>query len=138
PDRVSLAPGACGYEAGLMGLELFFALVMLAALIAYALPGCADFGCRIWDLLSIGPRARDQRREIAHAIGPVWEANHVWLIFLIVVLFTCFPAAYAAASGGLFWPLHLILVGIVLRGASFVFRAYGSATESAQRTWGRI
>ena len=122
----------------MIGLELFFALVMLAALIAYALLGCADFGGGIWDLLSIGPRAADQRREIAHAIGPVWEANHVWLIFLIVVLFTCFPAAYAAASVGLFWPLHLILVGIVLRGASFVFRAYGSATESAQRTWGRI
>ena len=121
-----------------MTLELFFALVMLAALIAYALLGCADFGGGIWDLLSRGPRADEQRRHIAHAMGPVWEANHVWLIFLIVVLFTCFPAAYAAASVALFWPLHLILVGIVLRGASFVFRAYGDAGETAQRTWTRI
>jgi cytochrome bd ubiquinol oxidase subunit II len=122
----------------MMGLELFFALVMLAALIAYALLGCADFGGGIWDLLSAGPRAADQRRQIAQAIGPVWEANHVWLIFLIVVLFTCFPAAYAAVSVALFWPLHLILVGIVLRGASFVFRAYGSTTAAAERTWSRV
>ena len=119
-------------------LELFFALVMLAALVAYALLGCADFGGGVWDLLSSGPRAADQRRHIAQAIGPVWEANHVWLIFLIVVLFTCFPAAYAAASVALFWPFHLILVGIVLRGASFVFRAYGSSAAAAQRTWSRI
>ncbi len=122
----------------MISLELFFALVMLAALVAYALLGCADFGGGIWDLLSSGPRAADQRRHIAQAIGPVWEANHVWLIFLIVVLFTCFPAAYAAASVALFWPLHLILIGIVLRGASFVFRAYGSSAAAAQRRWSRI
>ena len=121
-----------------MTLELFFALVMLAALIAYSLLGCADFGGGIWDLLSSGPRAAEQRQHIARAIGPVWEANHVWLIFLVVVLFTCFPAAYAAASVALFWPLHLILIGIVLRGASFVFRAYGSTAAGAQRTWTRV
>ena len=121
-----------------MTLELFFAVVMLAALIAYALLGCADFGGGIWDLLAAGPRAADQRRLIARAIGPIWEANHVWLIFLIVVLFTCFPAAYAIASVALFWPLHLILVGIVLRGASFVFRAYGSTAAMPQWTWSRI
>src|SRR5687768_15007698 len=121
-----------------MPLDIFFAIVMLAALIAYALLGCADFGGGIWDLFSRGPRAAEQRRHIAQAIGPVWEANHVWLIFLIVVLFTCFPAAYAAASVALFWPLHLILIGIVLRGASFVFRAYGSTAAAAQRTWTRI
>jgi cytochrome d ubiquinol oxidase subunit II len=122
----------------MMTLELFFALVMLAALVAYALLGCADFGGGIWDLLSSGPRAAEQRRHIARAIGPVWEANHVWLIFLIVVLFTCFPAAYAAASVALFWPLHLILIGIVLRGASFVFRAYGATAVPAQAAWGHI
>ena len=122
----------------MIGLELFFAIVMLAALVAYALLGCADFGGGIWDLLSRGPRAAEQRRHIARAIGPVWEANHVWLIFLIVILFTCFPRAYAAASVALFWPLHLILIGIVLRGASFVFRAYGSTAAATQRTWTRV
>jgi cytochrome d ubiquinol oxidase subunit II len=121
-----------------MALEPFFALVMLAALVAYALLGCADFGGGIWDLFSVGPRAREQRRHIAQAIGPVWEANHVWLIFLIVVLFTCFPRAYAAASTALFWPLHLILAGIVLRGAAFVFRAYHAVSAAAELGWSRL
>jgi cytochrome d ubiquinol oxidase subunit II len=121
-----------------MTLETFFALVMLAALVAYALLGCADFGGGIWDLFSTGPRAEEQRRRIAQAIGPVWEANHVWLIFLIVVLFTCFPRAYAVASIALFWPLHLVLAGIVLRGAAFVFRAYHATSEASQLRWGRI
>jgi cytochrome d ubiquinol oxidase subunit II len=121
-----------------MTLETFFALVLLAALIAYALLGCADFGGGIWDLFSAGPRAAEQRRRIAQAIGPVWEANHVWLIFLIVVLFTCFPTAYAAASTMLFWPLHLVLAGIVLRGAAFVFRAYHAASDDAEMQWGRV
>lgn len=121
-----------------MALETFFALVMLAALVAYALLGCADFGGGIWDLFSAGPRAREQRRHIAQAIGPVWEANHVWLIFLIVVLFTCFPRAYAAASTALFWPLHLVLAGIVLRGAAFVFRAYHAVSAGAELGWSRL
>ncbi len=121
-----------------MTLEGLLAAVMLAALVAYALLGGADFGGGIWDLLSRGPRAADQRRAVARAIGPVWEANHVWLIFLIVLLFTCFPFAYAWVSVDLFWPLHLVLVGIVLRGAAFVFRAYGSPASMAQRAWGRI
>jgi cytochrome d ubiquinol oxidase subunit II len=121
-----------------MSLETFFALVMLAALVAYALLGCADFGGGIWDLFSVGPRAGEQRRRIAQAIGPVWEANHVWLIFLIVVLFTCFPRAYAVASIALFWPLHLVLAGIVLRGAAFVFRAYHAASAGAELGWSRL
>jgi cytochrome bd ubiquinol oxidase subunit II len=112
--------------------------VMLAALIAYALLAGADFGGGIWDLVSRGPGAAEQRRAIARAIGPVWEANHVWLIFLIVLLFTCFPAAYAAASVALFWPLHLILLGITLRGASFVFRAYGTPHAAAQYAWSHV
>jgi len=116
----------------------FIAVVLLCTLVAYAVLAGADFGAGVWDLLSRGPRGAAQRRAIAEAIGPVWEANHVWLIFLIVLLFTCFPSAYAAASTALFWPLHLVLIGIVLRGASFVFRAYGSATAGAQAVWSRI
>ena len=121
-----------------MALDSFIALVMLAALIAYGVLAGADFGAGVWDLLSIGPRQGAQRRAIAEAIGPVWEANHVWLIFLIVLLFTCFPVAYAAVSTALFWPLHLVLIGIVLRGSAFVFRAYGAPTAAAQAAWGRI
>jgi len=95
---------------------------MLAALVFYVLLGGADFGGGIWDLLASGPRAREQRAAIEHAIGPIWEANHVWLILVIVVLFTGFPPAFAAISIALFVPLVLLLVGIVLRGAAFTFR----------------
>src|SRR5438105_4483404 len=105
-----------------MSLEDWVAGVALAGVIAYAVLGGADFGGGIWDLCAAGPRRAEQRRAIAHAMGPVWEANHVWLIFVIVVLFTAFPSAYAALSVALFVPLHLVLVGITLRGAAFVFR----------------
>src|SRR5574341_1756251 len=72
--------------------------LMLAALLLYAVLGGADYGGGAWDLLASGPRTRAQRRLIETAIGPVWEANHVWLIFMIVLLFTAFPSAFAALS----------------------------------------
>src|SRR5688572_16364409 len=109
------------------GAELLPALaglVGLAGLMAYAVLAGADFGGGIWDLLARGPRASEQRVAIAEAMGPVWEANHVWLIFVVVLLFTAFPAAFAALSVAFFVPFHLILAGIVLRGAAFVFRAH--------------
>jgi cytochrome d ubiquinol oxidase subunit II len=121
-----------------MALDTFIAAVMLAALIAYAVLGGADFGAGVWDLVSYGPRQAAHRRALEQAIGPVWEANHVWLIFVIVLLFTCFPLAYAQMSVALFWPLHLVLVGIVLRGTAFVFRAYGSTSAVSEAIWGRL
>src|SRR6267378_254934 len=99
--------------------------VILAALTAYVLLGGADFGGGVWDLLASGPRKARQRDLIAHAIGPVWEANHVWLILAIVLLFTCFPKAFATMAVGLHIPLTLMLIGIVLRGSAFVFQTYG-------------
>src|SRR6187431_1926657 len=117
------------------------ALATLAGIVAYALFGGADFGGGVWDLFAMGPRKRDQRLAIQRAIGPVWEANHVWLIFVIVVLFTCFPRGYAAVGIALFLPFHLALLGIMLRGASFVFRSHQSRTkDAAPRTsaWGVV
>ncbi len=111
---------------------------MLVALILYTLTGGADFGGGIWDLLASGPRTREQRELIEHAIGPIWEANHVWLILVVVVLFTAFPAAFAAASVALFVPLVLLLVGIVLRGAAFTFRAYDRRDDRVQARWGLL
>lgn len=113
-------------------------LVAMVALVAYALLGGADFGGGIWDLLARGPRAAEQRQAIGAAMGPVWEANHVWLIFLIVILFTAYPHAFSALSVALFWPFHLVLAGIVLRGAAFVFRAHGQAAADAPSSWGRV
>jgi cytochrome bd ubiquinol oxidase subunit II len=117
------------------------AVAALVGVIAYALLGGADFGGGVWDLFAGGSRGRQQRLAIQQAMGPVWEANHVWLIFVIVVLFTCFPRAYAALGIALFLPFHLALVGIMLRGASFVFRSYqsvqkGDAANSS--VWGTV
>ena len=86
-------------------------------------------------LLATGPRRKEQRHAVTEAIGPVWEANHVWLIFAIVTSFTCFPAAYADISIGLYAPLSLALVGIVLRGAAFVFRNYAGDSLHLANTY---
>jgi cytochrome bd ubiquinol oxidase subunit II len=118
--------------------ELVAAGTILAALVFYAVSGGADFGGGVWDLFAAGPRARAQRDFIASAIGPIWEANHVWLILVIVVLFTAFPPAFAAVSTYLHIPLALALVGIVLRGSAFVFRAYDPKPSAAERHWQRI
>jgi cytochrome d ubiquinol oxidase subunit II len=102
--------------------EELIAGAALACVILYGTLGGADFGGGIWDLFARGPRRDAQRAAIARAMGPVWEANHVWLIFVIVLLFTAFPSAFARLSVELFGLFHLVLVGITLRGASFVFR----------------
>jgi cytochrome bd ubiquinol oxidase subunit II len=109
----------------------------LITLTAYAVLGGADFGGGVWDFFASGPRADRQRRAISEAMGPVWEANHVWLIFLLVILFTGFPVAFSTLSIALFIPFHLVLVGIILRGAAFVFRAHGRDEAGPQRVWAR-
>ncbi len=100
------------------------AAAMLVGLLAYSVLGGADFGGGVWDLFSSGPRKEQQREAIARAMGPVWEANHVWLIFVIVVFFSAFPEPWAVFSTAMFTPLRLALIGIALRGVAFVFRAY--------------
>jgi cytochrome bd ubiquinol oxidase subunit II len=112
--------------------------VLLAAMVAYALLGGADYGGGIWDLIAAGPRRREQRALVERAIGPIWEANHVWLILVIVVLFTGFPQAFAVVSTGLFLPLVFLLFGIVLRGTAFIFRAYDRHDDAVQRHWGLL
>ena len=114
------------------------AITLWLGLTAYAVFGGADFGAGIWDLAA-GRGARGQRTRalISDAIAPVWEANHTWLIFDLVILWTAFPAAFAAIMSTLFVPLSLAGLGIVLRGAAFAFRplARGGA---AQRMTGAL
>ena len=99
------------------------AVVLLAAVTLYALFGGADFGAGFWDLTAGGPEQGEAPRDlIERSIGPVWEANHVWLIFIFVVTWTAFPSAYQSIWLTLFVPLTLAALGIVLRGASFAFR----------------
>ena len=106
-----------------MSTDVVLAGVMLAALVIYSLLGGADYGAGFWDLMCSGPRRQGQRDLIARAIQPVWEANHIWLILVVVLMFSGFPAAFSSISLGLAVPIFLILLGIVLRGSSYVFRA---------------
>src|SRR5258706_9981584 len=94
--------------------------------------GGADFGGGIWNLLAFGPRAKRQREAIADAIAPIWEANHVWLILVIVLLFTGFPRGFTTMMTALNIPMTVMLLGIVLRGSAFVFRKYDVEDE---RRW---
>ena len=114
------------------------AVLLALSLNAYVLLGGADFGGGVWDLLARGPRRAEQREVIAHAIGPIWEANHVWLILAIVLAFTCFSPVFARIMTVLHIPVSLMLVGIVLRGSAFTFRTYDDEHDAAQRRWGRI
>lgn len=121
-----------------IGLAEVTAAILALALNAYVLFGGADFGGGVWDLLATGPRRARQREVISHAIGPIWEANHVWLILAIVLTFTCFPPVFARVGILLHIPLSLMLVGIVLRGSAFTFRTYDDEHDHVQRRWGRI
>jgi cytochrome d ubiquinol oxidase subunit II len=98
-------------------------VVLWIGLTLYTLFGGADFGGGLWDLLAGGAeRGKQQRELIEHSIGPVWEANHVWLIFVITLFWTCFPAAFAPFAATLYIPLTLAALGIIVRGSAFAFR----------------
>ena len=97
--------------------------ILLAGITLYAVLGGADFGGGLWDLLAgTTARGRAPRALIDESITPVWEANHVWLVFDLVIFWTAFPYAFAAVMTTLALPLWLALAGIVLRGAGFAFR----------------
>ena len=121
-----------------IGLPEVLAALLALSLNAYVLFGGADFGGGVWDLLASGPRRDRQREVISHAIGPIWEANHVWLILAIVLTFTCFPPVFARLGIVLHVPLTLMLIGIVLRGSAFTFRTYDDQRDAVQRRWGRV
>ena len=112
--------------------------ILWLSLTTYAVLAGADFGGGVWDILARGPRAARQRRAIATAMGPVWEANHVWLIFMMVGLFTAFPTAFAALATALNLPLTIAMTGIVLRGAAFAFRAHGREAVGSPDAWGVV
>jgi cytochrome d ubiquinol oxidase subunit II len=121
---------------GSIGLPEIIAGLMMLALNAYVLMGGADFGGGLLDLFARGPRREAQRTLIADSIAPIWEANHVWLIVVVVVLFTAFPVAFGTLGTVLHIPISLLLIGIVLRGSAFVFRSYGSRDRARRETWG--
>jgi cytochrome d ubiquinol oxidase subunit II len=106
-----------------MSLPDVAAAILLVGVTLYAVFGGADFGAGLWDLVAGGAeRGERPRAQIEHSIGPVWEANHVWLIFILVVAWTAFGPAFAAVMSTLFVPLALAALGIVFRGSGFAFR----------------
>ena len=111
-------------------------VILFLGVTLYAVFGGADFGAGFWDVTAGGAtRGRRPRALIDHAIGPVWEANHVWLIFCLVVLWTAFPGAFASIMETLYVPLTIAALGIVARGAGFAFGKV-SETLSQQRLFG--
>ena len=120
----------------LLTLPNLLAGLLVLSLNAYVVMGGADYGGGVWDLLATGKRRREQRALVAEAIGPIWEANHVWLILVVVLLFTCFPPAFARLAVVLHVPLSLMLIGVVLRGSAFTFRTYDSQRDAVQHRWG--
>ena len=117
------------------------AVTLWLSIIAYAVLGGADFGGGIWSLVNFGVnKEQAQKRQdlIMRAIGPVWEANNVWIIYLIVGLVTAFPIVSSVLATALFIPLSLALIGIVMRGASFGFRVHISHAVEVRKFWGSL
>ncbi len=121
-----------------MSLELIVAGVLLMALTIYVLTGGADYGAGVWYLFARGVRSGAQRALIAQALAPIWEANHVWLILILVLLFTGFPPAFIAIVTSLHIPLTLLLIGVVIRGASFAFRYADAPFGTLHPQWERL
>lgn len=114
------------------------AAILFAGVVIYAVFGGADYGCGLWDLTAGGDRrGAPIRAQIDRSLGPVWEANHVWLIFVLVYLWSGFPRAFAAVMTTLAVPFALAGLGIVFRGGAFVFRK-SSATMAQARLHGAV
>ncbi|GHJ54270.1 cytochrome D ubiquinol oxidase subunit II [Nonomuraea sp. TT08I-71] len=116
-------------------MSTFAAVVLFIGVTAYAVLGGADYGAGFWDLTAGGARrGRHSRHLIDQTLAPVWEANHVWLIFCLVMLWTGFPSAFAAIMTTLYIPLGLAALGIVVRGSGFAFRKVVVKTDQQRAT----
>lgn len=115
--------------------ENIVALIIVFSLIVYVLTGGADFGGGVWDLFARGKRALAQRELIANVLAPIWEANHIWLILIIVLMFVVFPRGYSTILTFLHFPTTVMLFGIVMRGSAFVFRKYDEDGDKYRRHW---
>ena len=107
-------------------------IFVLVGLVLYVVLAGADFGAGFWQLLA-GPRGERVRDRAHESIGPVWEANHVWLIFVLTVTWTAYPSAFGAIASTLCVPLFIAAIGIVMRGATYALRA--GAQSAGERSW---
>lgn len=117
--------------------EVIITFLCLAILL-YFLLGGADFGAGIIELFTSSKNRNKTRKTMYHAIGPVWEANHMWLIISIVILFVAFPRIYSTMSVHLHIPLAIMLIGIIARGTAFVFRHYDAVKDQMQEIYNKI
>ncbi|MBI2344041.1 MAG: cytochrome d ubiquinol oxidase subunit II [Deltaproteobacteria bacterium] len=118
--------------------ELIVFGILAIGAVLYVLLGGADFGAGIWELNSAFQSPDDERRFLFGAIGPVWEANHVWLIFVLILLWTAFPPVFAGLCRALWLPLLLALAGILFRGVGFAFHINGVGGVRQQAFWGAV
>ena len=121
-----------------MSLNILYGGVVMLALTIYVLLSGADFGAGVWELLAAGRTRERQLHLIEATITPVWEVNQIWLVFVVVLLFSGFPTAFAALMSALFVPALLMLIGIIFRGAAFVFRAPFAPEARARHMFARI
>ena len=114
------------------------AVVLWLAKLSFAVLGGADFGAGVWDLLAGGETKEEQRGALIRAIGPIWEANEIWLIFLITGAWTGFPLVFGSIMATMFVPLTLGLLGIVMRGAGFAIYSHFRREVEVNLVWGRV
>lgn len=118
-----------------MIIDYLVITLLWGSIIAYAVFGGADFGAGFWHLLATGPQAERQRALIERALNTVWEANSVWLVYLVVGLFVAFPPVAYTLAIAFFVPFILVLLGIVMRGAAFAFQTHFGSMVTVRRVW---
>lgn len=120
-------------------MMIYVVIIFLwVALLLYLLLGGADFGAGIIELFTSEENKVKTRKISYEAIGPIWEANHMWLIIAIVILFVGFPAIYSTMSIHLHIPLIIMLLGIIARGTAFAFRNYDAVVDNMQKVYNKI
>jgi len=118
---------------------IYVVLIFLwLSLLIYLIMGGADFGTGILELFTPGEKKTRLKQTSYEAIGPIWEANHMWLIIAVVVLFVGFPEMYVVVSVYLYIPLLMLLIGIIARGTAFTFRNYDAVKDNMEKIYNRI
>lgn len=119
-------------------MDFVIIIFLCASILLYFLLGGADFGAGIIELFTSQKNRSKTRKTMSQAIGPVWEANHMWLIIAVVILFVAFPKIYTTMSVYLHIPLAIMLIGIIARGTAFVFRHYDAVKDQMQDIYNKI
>lgn len=119
-------------------MEFVVISFLCLAILLYFLLGGADFGAGIIELFTSSKNRSKTRKTMYHAIGPIWEANHMWLIIAVVILFVGFPKIYTTMSVYLHIPLVIMLIGTIARGTAFVFRHYDAVKDNMQEVYNKI